>query len=149
MRGKKRSYLLIGDDFAVSEVMGTLILITMAIVMFSALSLVILNPWANIYDESPPFITLVGSVQGDNITIDHRGGISLDSLTNITLTINGVPVKFDAISHFNDRNKDGQWSIGERVIYNSVNSIAGLQIKCIIVDKKTNTVIMDKILQGP
>jgi len=148
MGGKKRSYSVRMQDEAVSEIMGTLILITMAMVMFTGLSLVILNPWNNFFDESPPFVTIVGSVNGYNITLDHNGGVALNPDAKITLTINGVPqLPLIAQGNFNDSNNDGKWGIGERFVYATYSSLAGMEVKCVIVDVQSNTVIMDKILQ--
>ena len=42
------------EDEAVSEIISTLLLVTMAVVMFSAIVIMVLNPWTNYSDDSPP-----------------------------------------------------------------------------------------------
>ena len=46
-------------DEAVAEILGTLTLIVIAVSVFSAVSLIVLNPWSNFSDVSPPQISLV------------------------------------------------------------------------------------------
>ncbi len=112
----------IGDE-ALSEIMGTLILITIAVSVFSAVSLIVLNPWSNFSDASPPQVSLVGFIQNNSVIIEHQGGIHLDTKTKITVTIAAVVDTF-SVSEFNywiDENGDGFWSIGERVAYPAGN----------------------------
>jgi hypothetical protein len=135
-------------DHAVSEILGTLILIVIAVSVFSAVSLIILSPWSNYSDVSSPQVTLVGSIQNNSVIIEHQGGIPLDTKTKITITIAGVVDTFN-ISEFNywiDENGDGSWSIGERVVYPSIN-LQGKQVSCVIVDVDKNFIIFDKIIQ--
>jgi len=138
------------ENQAVSEIVGTLFLITIAIGLFSAITLIILNPWTNFSDVSPPKITLVGTVMGNNITIEHRGGIPLDQKTKITMTIASDVDTFNIseAGYWNDENNDGWWNIGERVVYPyTEGSLQGKQVMCTIVDVHKNIIIFDKILQ--
>lgn len=135
-------------DEAVSEIIGTLILTTIAISTFSAVSLIVLNPWSNFSDMSPPQVSLVGVIQNNSIIIEHQGGIRLDTKTEITVTIAAVLDTF-SISEFNywiDENSDGFWTIGERVVYPAGN-LQGKQVSCVILDVDKNFIIFDKIIQ--
>jgi len=136
------------QDEAVSEIVGTLILITIAISLFSAMTLIILNPWINYSDVSLPNVLLVSYVRDDNVIIEHRGGIPLDKQTKITITIAGVQSTFDldSFTYWHDENGDGAWSIGESVIYPGGN-LQAKQITCIVVDVQRNCIILDKIIQ--
>lgn len=133
---------------AVSEIVGTLILVTIAVSVFSAVSYIILNPWFNYTDESPPSIMLVASVKDDGIVLEHRGGVSLDQQTQITLIIANVTDIFmlDEFNYWNDANLDGLWSINERVVYPS-SGLAGKQISCQVVSLQKNMILFDKIIQ--
>lgn len=135
-------------DQAVSEILGTLILIVIAVSVFSAVSLIVLNPWSNFSDVSPPQVSLVGFIQNNSVIIEHQGGIPLDKKTKITVTIADVVDTFSA-SEFNywiDENGDGFWSIGERVVYPAGN-LQDKQVSCVIVDVDKNFIIFDKIIQ--
>jgi flagellin-like protein len=137
----------IGDE-AVSEIVGTLILIVIAVSVFSAVSLIVLNPWSNFSDVSSPQVSLVGFIQNNSVIIEHQGGIPLDTKTKITVTIAAVVDTF-SISEFNywiDENGDGFWSIGECVVYPAGN-LQGKQVSCVIVDEHKNFIIFDKIIQ--
>lgn len=136
------------QEEAVSEIISTLLLISMAVVVFSAVVVIVLNPWTNYSDDSPPLVTIVGSVQGNQVILEHRGGIDLDSTTKITITIAGVDNYFTlgGSPFFIDANGDGKWNIGEKVVYTASN-LADTQVKCIIVDTEKNAIVMDKTIQ--
>lgn len=137
-----------GQNEAVSEIMGTLILITIAVTLFSALTLIILNPWINYSDETPPNVFLVGYIKNDDVIIEHHGGIPLSAQTKITISIDGVPDTFtvNQFHYWNDANGDGAWSIGEQVVYPGGN-LQGKKVTCVIVDIKKNSIVFDKTLQ--
>ena len=148
MKKKTRLHQVPFKDNAVSEIVGTLILVTIAVSVFSAVSYIILNPWFNYSDESPPSIMLVASVKNDDIILEHRGGVPLDPQTQITLTIANVSDTF-MVNEFNywvDENSDNLWNINERVVYPS-SGLAGKQISCTIADLKKNMILFDKIIQ--
>ena len=135
-------------DQAVSEIVGTLILIVIAVSTFSAVSMIILNPWLNFSDVEVPKVYLVGSIHNDDVLIEHRGGIPLDTKTKITITIDGTADTF-RVNDFNywfDQNADGLWTVGERIIYPAGN-LQGKQVSCVIIDFDQNFIIFDKIIQ--
>jgi hypothetical protein len=135
-------------EYAVAEVVGTLILITIAVSVFSAVSLIILNPWSSFSDDSAPQVFLVGFIHDNSVIIEHHGGIPLNTKTKISITIANVGDTF-TISEFNywyDHNGDGYWTIGERVVYPAGN-LLGKQVSCFVVDVDKNYIIFDKIIQ--
>jgi hypothetical protein len=134
---------------AVSEIMGTFILIIIAVTLFSALSIIILNPWFNYSDETPPSAFLVGTIKNNNVIIEHHGGVTLSPQTKITISIDGVPTTFtvNQFNYWKDTNGDGIWSIGEQVVYPGGN-LQGKKVTCLIVDVNKNTVVFDKTLQS-
>jgi hypothetical protein len=148
MKGEKASRSLYTQDKAVSEILGTLILITISVSLFSAITLIILNPWINFSDNSLPNVSLVAGIQDDKVILEHRGGIPLNTQTKITITIAGVEDTFNVneFNYWNDENGDGTWSIGERVIYPG-GSLQGKLVTCVIVDVEKNCIILDKTIQ--
>jgi len=149
MKRKKTSRPFYNQDEAVSEIMGTLILITIAVSVLSAISLIILNPLINFSDENPPNVLFVAFIQNDNVIIEHRGGIPLDVQTKITITIAGISDTFNLnqFNYWNDENGDGAWSIGEQVVYPGGN-LQAKEVSCTIIDVKKNSIIFDKIIQN-
>jgi hypothetical protein len=134
---------------AVSEIVGTLFLITLTICSFSAISLIVLNPWGNFSDDSPPNVLLVGFTQNNAVIIEHRGGIPLEPPIKFTVTIGSVGHTFNISGspYWSDENGDGKWSIGEQVVYPG-GSLQGKRITCVIIDTKKNNIIFDKTIQN-
>jgi hypothetical protein len=133
---------------AVSEIVGTLFLVVIAIGLFTAVTLMVINPWGNFSDVDPPNVSLVGFIRGDSVILEHRGGVPLDQNTKITITIANVSDTFavNEFSYWSDTNSDGLWSINERIIYPG-GSLQGKQISCAIVSVDKNSIIFDKTLQ--
>ena len=133
---------------AVSEIIGALILIIIAVTLFSALTIIILNPFLNYSDVTPPNTFLVGYIKNNNVIVEHHGGIPLSPQTRITVSIDGVPNTFtvNQFNYWKDENGDAAWSIGEQVVYPG-GSLQGKNVRCVIVDIKKNNVVFDKTLQ--
>jgi flagellin-like protein len=148
MEGENASENFNNQDKAVSEILGTLILITITVSLFSAITLIILNPWINYSDTSLPNVSLVSFIRDNNVIIEHRGGISLNKQTKITITIAGAQDTFnvDEFDYWHDENSDNTWNIGERVIYPGGN-LQGKRVTCVIIDEDRNCIILDKTLQ--
>ncbi|HVQ00703.1 MAG TPA: hypothetical protein VMT57_04235 [Candidatus Thermoplasmatota archaeon] len=137
------------QEEAVSEIVSTLILVTIAVSMFSAIALEVLNPWINYSDETPTNVFLVGFIAHNDVVIEHRGGVPLSPQTKVTMIIDGARFNF-MVNQFNywvDENNDGEWSIGEQVVYPIPVGISDPNVTCIVVDSKKNSVIFDKTLQ--
>jgi len=136
------------SEHAVSEIIGTLILIVIAVTSFSAVALIVINPWSNLSDTELPHVFLVGSIHNNNIIIEHHGGISLDTTTKLTIIIDNTTDSFllSDYSYWTDQNSDGLWSVGERVVYPG-GSLHGKQVSCIVVDTDKNFIIFDKVIQ--
>ncbi len=148
MKKKEKTSLFFKKNHAVSEIVGTLILIVISVSTFSAVSIIVLNPWSNLSNVDIPQVLLVGSIHNDNVLIEHQGGVHLDTQTKITITIDNSSDTFQ-VKDFNywiDLNSDGLWNVGEQIIYPTGN-IVGKQVSCVIVDIEKNSIIFDKILQ--
>jgi len=135
---------------AVSEVLGTVLLLGMAVSMFSLLSFTVLSyP----FNPSPPSVNLVGYMGGTNnvtgetnVTVEHYGGESLDIITTkVMVIIQGTFTNVDITDSLNDSNNNNLWDIGEKLVH-SVN-VTGKQVEVTVVDTKSNSIIMSGILQ--
>ena len=135
---------------AVSEVLGTVLLLGMAVSMFSLLSFTVLSyP----FNPSPPSVNLVGYMGGTNnvtgetnVTVEHYGGESLDIITTkVMVIIQGTFTNVNFTDSLNDSNNNNLWDIGEKLVH-SVN-VTGKQVEVTVVDTKSNSIIMSGILQ--
>jgi hypothetical protein len=148
MKKKMTAVSFSQKEHAVSEIVGTLILIVIAVSTFSAVSIIILNPWSNFSDVDVPEVLLAGSIHNNDVVIEHQGGIPLDAKTKLTITIEGAADTFrvNDFSYWFDQNSDGLWTVGERVVYPAGN-LQGKQVSCVVVDVDKNSIIFDKIIQ--
>jgi hypothetical protein len=147
---------IFGAPDAVSEIIGTLIMITFAVTVFSAVSLYLLNPTINSNEPDQRYVNLVGSVFVDpsgigGVILEHRGGEQLPANTQILITIGASTSDPDQKSYSDINPDDPDWNIGERVDYvPDVQPVEGMRhayVKVTVIDPETNTVLMDQVLQ--
>jgi len=137
------------NDEAVSEIVGTVLLLAMAICLFSILSIIILSYPIS---ASTPSADLVGTIEGDCLLIEHRGGTPLRLDTKVLLTYsNGASesIRIGENNYLDNDSKDGDnlWGIGEWFIYQNDNLI-NQTVSISIVDVESNCVIMTGSFQG-
>ena len=130
---------------AVSEIVGTLLLLGISISLFSAIYLSV----STIYPSSTrPSVNLICSVEKNKIIIEHRGGKTLDLDTKLTVTIDGANEKFTVGDYMNNESRDnGLWNIGEQVVL-PVGDITDMNVSLSVVDVHSNSIIMMVVLQG-
>lgn len=131
---------------AVSEMLGTVLLLLIAVVSFMIIEAnVLLNPLTD--DQS--YITIVGEITEKNITLLHRGGESLSLKTKVIFEIdeniyNIIVGENDyLVSEFK---VDGLWNIGESLIFTQAYDLDNSEVKVTVIDGESNTVIMSEIL---
>ena len=131
-------------NIAVTEMVGTLLLLAISISIFSLVyfSVLTVSPY-----PTKPSVNLICTLENNNITLEHRGGKTLDLDTEITVNINGTNEKFIVNNYINNTFKEnGVWNMGERVIY-PTGDVADLKVSVSVVDKHSNSLIMMVILQ--
>jgi len=131
---------------AVTEVLGTAMLLGMAVVLFSALQIIV---FAYPFEPSAPSVNLVGTMDGDNVTIEHHGGESLSLDTELLLTICGNESIITAGNYLdsNTSNGDQLWNIGEKVSYTPSVAVTGCRVEVTVVDVETNSIVMRGTIQ--
>jgi len=128
---------------AVSEILGTALLLGIAVSLFSLLSIVVLSyP----FTPSPPSVNLVGYMDGTNVTLEHYGGESLDLTNKVIVRIQETYTKINITDFLDDANNNDLWDLGEQLIY-PVGNVTGEQIEVTVVDTRSNSIIMSGILQ--
>jgi hypothetical protein len=102
------------DNLAVSSIVGTVLLLLIAV---SSFTFVYLNVLSDQGPNAKIYVDIVGTVEGKNIILEHRGGESLDLDTEIRFTIGGEEhdiIVRDNLDYADSAN--GKWDLGERVI---------------------------------
>jgi hypothetical protein len=125
-------------DKAVSESVGTLLLLGITISLFSVIYFCVIT----IYPiNASPTVNLLCSISENNITIEHRGGKTLDLDTKIIITINGTSQDFRIYDYLDNESRyNGKWNIGEQVVY-PVGDITNKKVSLSVIDGNSNSVI--------
>ncbi|MEF8848534.1 MAG: type IV pilin N-terminal domain-containing protein [Candidatus Thermoplasmatota archaeon] len=132
-------------NLAVSEIIGTTILLAIAVTIFSGAYLIV-------FSEQPPQERPIVSIEADicqnnSIILSHKGGIDLNLNTQVKI-YNGTNVQNFEIKDLLDlkSKSDNHWGIGEEIVY-PVNDDKNESIKVRVIDGKTKSVIFDKVLK--
>jgi len=134
---------------AVSEVLDIVLLLGITIALFAFLNYIV---FSYSFDESSPSVSLIGSIDNDNITIEHNGGESLEGNTNVIITIESDVYQNTSWELLRDVNGDDKWNIGEIVQFDcSPEDIEDITdnpyIKVLVVDLSTNSLVLSGELQ--
>ena len=133
-------------DEAVSEIVGTILLLGITVSLFSVICGIVLS-----YPFSPssPSTNLVGMVEEDYLLIEHRGGKALELGTKVSLTIGDnisrIIIVGDCLN--NESKVDNRWGIGEWFVYQNSN-IKGKKVGIAVVDIESDSVILIETFQG-
>jgi len=134
------------DDEAVSEIVGTILLLGITVSLFSVICGIVLS-----YPFSPssPSTNLVGMVEGKYLLIEHRGGKALKLDTKVSLTIGDNMSEIIIIGdHLNNEAKgDNRWGIGEWFVYQD-SDIPGEKVGIAVVNVESDSVILIETFQG-
>jgi len=147
----------------VSEIIGTVLLLAVAIATFSVLAIYVFSSTSP--SASSPDLDLVGYInENQHIIIEHKGGEEV-KLSNIKITVwkgdvDSCSYHFDdegrlmgdysAYADFEDINTDKKWGVGEYIDINATaifGNITNWQISAIVIDENSNSVIFSGILQ--
>lgn len=134
------------DDEAVSEIVGTILLLGITVSLFSVICGIVLS-----YPFSPssPSTNLVGMVEGEYLLIEHRGGKALDLGTKVSLTIGDNMSEIIIVGAYlnNESKEDNRWGIGEWFVYQD-SDITGKKVGIAVVDVESDSVILIETFQG-
>jgi len=128
----------------VSDIVGTMVLLAISVVIFSSLySMVLSYPFAS----DPATVTIIGTIDGDNIILEHRGGEALGLETTVPITIAGEKVLIDGriptvLDLLIDSNGDGLWNIGERLVCAFNYDPAKLEADVMAIEVESNSLVL-------
>jgi len=133
---------------AVSEIIGVILLLAMAVALFSTVYLFVMHDALDISENSPPSVTVLGTIGGSDIILEHRGGDALSLDTEIMITISGIVYNMTVGDLMDNESKeDGKWSVGEKLSYSPSMNITGRQVGILVIDAKSDSVVMQGMLQ--
>lgn len=125
---------------AVSEIIGTALLLSIAVGLFAVVQIMV---FAIPFNPTAPSARLVASINGSTVYVVHHGGESLSLDTKVIFTVNDNTITKNASEILNQSTSDGDdlWSIGEMVNYTDAGFISA-QVYVTVVDIKSNSVVM-------
>ncbi len=141
---------LIKRNDGVSEITSTMLLLGIAVIIFSVVYFSLLStPAPNV----SPAIDMIAGIQEVNgnysITIEHRGGEPIDVNSRFIVEIAGIrkPVTQlkDLIQHSDD---EAFWDFGEQIIYPIEENLSGLQVDAGIAEIHSNSLVLLSTLQN-
>lgn len=141
------------DTFAVSEVMGTILLLGISVSLFSV---IYVSFFAVDVEPSAPTVDLIGTLEDNHLILEHRGGEDLDLDTRILIRYNetdpqSVYINASDLDYINSSDKnDNKWNIGEQLKLN----LSKLQnykdfdkVDIVVVDSSSNSAVMTGTLK--
>jgi uncharacterized repeat protein (TIGR01451 family) len=134
----------IKQNMAVSEILGTVLLLIIATVTISVI-------YYKVYSipppSNPPNLTIIGEVEGNNLVFEHQKGDSLSLDTTITVNMGVIANETFLVKQYLDADakQNGEWNIGERVIYPFSYTIQNIQSRFVsnlhIADIESNSLV--------
>lgn len=134
---------------AVSEVVGTILLIGIGVSIFALLSIATFTMPDIFFSEPTPAVSIIGRVEGNAVVFEHQGGqgLSLDTEITVWFAETSMVTTVGDLLSAGDK-ADGEWNIGEKIIItNNDPNLPIMQISAIITDKKSNSAVMRGIIQ--
>lgn len=127
----------------VSEIVGTIMLLAIAVALFSVIYVIVFSENTPI---SSPSVQIVGYIDNDAIILEHHGGDSLSSGTQIQLTIGGNQTTLNISSpYLHDYNDNDQWDLGEKIAYTA--DLQGLSVRAVVTNQPSNSALFFGTLQ--
>lgn len=130
---------------AVSEVFGTILLLVISVSLFSVVYVTFFSIEVN---TPSPAINIVGTIDGNELILEHRGGDPLSLKTEVIIESNGTrqAMILNNEDYLNNSYKNDQrWDIGERFVYplsSLINFSRFDPVNITVVDRVSNSVIM-------
>ena len=133
----------IRKTIAVSEIIGTLLMLGIAT---SSFSVIYYNIASTPIPTPAPIVEISGSISENQVVLMHHGGETLSLETEFMINV-GEKTNKIKIGDFLDKEskKDGVWNLGEKVIYPIIYDYDYLEHpygKICVVDKQSNTLLM-------
>lgn len=144
------------DTFAVSEVLGTILLLGISVSLFSV---IYISFFAVDVEPSTPNVDMMATLQDNHLIVEHRGGEDLDLETRLMIRYNETSPKSSYINasdfdYINESDKDdNKWNIGEKLEFDLSNLPDYKQFESIditVVDAESNSaILMGKLKEIP
>jgi hypothetical protein len=128
-----------GNTHAVSEVIGEVILLAIAVTFISVLYVQVVSTPGPV---EPSNVTIVARIEQGCPVFELQRGRPLGPDTKISITLAG----FDQMEFLQGELSNHEWTIGERLVV-PVDDIYGVKVEATIIDADTNSIVFYGVLQ--
>ena len=141
---------LIKTNDGVTEITGTMLLLGIAVVIFSVVYFSLLSTPTPHVSPAVDMIAGIQEVNGNySITIEHRGGEPIDVYSRFIVDIAGIRQPVTQLKEYIHHNSnEGSWDFGEQIIYPVEENLSGLQVDAGIAEVHSNSLILLSTLQN-
>lgn len=128
------------QNHAVSEVVGTILLLGISVTLFSVIYTMVLS---TPYTPPTPTSNIVYSLDNSNLTLTNVGGKPLELDTEVKILINDSLYQSYKVGDYLDPNKKN-WGIGEQLIFDLSGYISEIDysVEVQVIDVNSNSIIM-------
>jgi hypothetical protein len=128
------------SDTAVSEVLGTILLLGIVSGLFSIVSISFVS---FLPDSFPPTTNIVCQVDNHNITLIHLSGDALSLDTKIGFSKFNGSTQYITVKDYLNTSEiiDGKWGIGEKIVYSN-SDLLSPQIQVTVIDPSSNSMLL-------
>ena len=124
------------SDEGVSEIVGTLLLLSIVVGIFG---IVYMNIFNYEIPEMGPNIRLSTTIENQNIVIEHKRGSELSTESLVIINLNGSRINYTIDGLMNQQARsDGYMTIGEQAIYTAGIDLSNQSVRVFIIDKTTS-----------
>jgi FlaG/FlaF family flagellin (archaellin) len=147
---KKKGTIHYNSTTAVSDVIATILLLSISLALLCVVYIMVLN---NASNPSSPYqgtsSDLLASSDETHVVLQNNGGEPLKTNTKLIVTVGGTDYFVTVQDCIIDTNGDGLWSIGEQIVFTppGIPSLFGLQIQIKLINPETNSMIMAGLVQ--
>ena len=139
----KHSINRIKHNAAVTELVGSVLLLG---VLATTIAVIYYNVLSSPPPDNPPNVTIIGYVENNNLILELQKGDSLNLDTAITIKMDIENETFLVGNYLDeDAIKDGEWNIGEKVIFPlpfTIDNIQNYFASYIhVADKESNSLV--------
>lgn len=147
---RKRIPSITDESSAVSEIIATILLLSISLALLCVVYLLVLNNAtgpSSTYQVSSAAI--LATADDSNVFLQNNGGHAIPLNTKLIISVGGTDFFVTVADCIIDTNGDGQWSIGEQILFTppAIPSLFGLEIQIKIINPDTNSMIMAGLVQ--
>ena len=142
----KNSMKIKNNDRGVSQIVATILLLAIAITLFSTLWLFTSQTFFQGPDKQMPSVEIAGRLEESSIYLEHTGGTQLPLGTEILVKVGNENHKRYKVEELLEN--QSEWDFGTTLELKNLDNITDdVKVQVYVIDSKNNEILMTGILQ--